>query len=75
MLSKLLNETRLGDLLRRKTIIIIFMFIISKNWHIITAKEPVKYFNVTIFVFCMDSENMKLTFTNYSFAMKMNLRP
>lgn len=30
------------------------MFIISRNWYTITAKEPVKYFNMTIFVFCMD---------------------
>lgn len=48
MLNKLLNETRLDDLLRRK-IIIIFMFIISKNWCVITAKGPVKCFNMTIF--------------------------
>lgn len=74
MLSKLVNETRLDDLLRRKTMII-FMFIISKNWCIITAKESVKYFNMTIFVLFMAWENMKLTFSNYSFAMKMNLRP
>lgn len=52
MLSKLVNETRLDDLLRRKTMII-FMFIISKNWCIITAKESVKYFNMTIFVLFM----------------------
>lgn len=40
MLSKLLNKTRLDDLLRKKTIII-FKFIISKNWCMITGKEPV----------------------------------
>ena len=74
MLSKLLNETGLDGLLRRKTIII-FVFIISKNWCVITAKESVKYCNRTAFVFFMDYENTKLTFTNYSFAMKMNLRP
>lgn len=48
MLGKLLNETRLDDLLRKKTVII-FTFIISKNWCVITAKGPVKYFNMTIF--------------------------
>ena len=73
MLSKLLNETGLDGLLRRKTIII-FVFIISKNWCVITA-ESVEYCNRTAFVFFMDYENTKLTFTNYSFAMKMNLRP
>lgn len=52
MLSKLLNEPRLDDLLMRK--IIIFMFIISKNWYVINAKESVKNFNMTIFIFCMD---------------------
>lgn len=74
MLSKFLNEIRLGDFLRRKIIIIIFMFIIFKNWYIIIVKEFVKYFNVIIFVFCMDLENMKLTFINYLFVMKMNFR-
>lgn len=38
MLSKLLNETGLDGLLRRKTIII-FVFIISKNWCVITAES------------------------------------
>lgn len=74
MLSKFLNEIRLGDFLRRKIIIIIFMFIIFKNWYIIIVKEFVKDFNVIIFVFCMDLENMKLTFINYLFVMKMNFR-
>lgn len=51
------------------------MFIISRNWYI-TVKVPIKYFNGLFLSFVWIEKNLtKLTFTNYSFARKMNLKP